>query len=427
MHTSSDARVEPRAVKAHGSVGPGLVLYLLCGSLALYPLLEQFVAPVIAGAFALAASTVVVKLFGNGFRVPRSYVFRIWLTYALVYVVWYMIALLKDNPATYINQDSLGFLLYFSVLPILYLYVRFCRLEATFLRFIENTCIFVAVASVVLVATYYAAFGEVDGGSLLLTNAFVAGLGLTWHIDSNDGVLGLYTYTAHLLLLGIALASYRYALRGRKADIALIALYLVAIAFDGHRALVIAALLQLLLLAPKVFRGFSAAKSVGLVLVLIAALAAVALTNSDWIQQRFDFSSEDPSTAERHAQVPALLDKIAESPLFGSGFGAVAAYVRSDERPFSYEVDFLATAMKLGLIGSLIYFGTYLSALIEGLKSSGHFGFFLFAAGISFFFYMGTNGNQAMSTDSSVFHIFLFLLIAFSATPRKGHTPLPTI
>ena len=57
------------------------LLYVLCGSLALYPLLGKFVAPVIAGTYALVLFGVVVKLFANGLRVPATYLGSVWAAY----------------------------------------------------------------------------------------------------------------------------------------------------------------------------------------------------------------------------------------------------------------------------------------------------------------------------------------------------------
>jgi len=401
------------------------LLYVLCGSLALYPLLERFVAPVIGASYAVVMLVVMMRLFANGFRVPASYLGWVWLTYFLVYAVWYAIAVLYNNKVSYINTDSLGFLLYFGFVPLLFLYIVFCKLEAAFIRFLIGCCVTISSISVVAVLGYYAAFGEVDGGSLLAMNAFLGSLGLNWQIDNNAGLLGMYTNTAHLLLLGIAIVLYRYASSGRKRELGLAALFLVGILLDGHRALVIAALMQLAILTPQLLHRLRPSRRVIVAAALIAGVLVTAVLSWDWIQTRFDFSGEDVSTAERHAQIPALLDKIEENPMMGSGFGSSAAYIRSPERPFSYEVDFLATVMKLGLVGGLIYFGAYLLVLVHGWRSGGRAGLFLLSAGAPFFFYMGTNGNQAMSTDSAVFHIFIFLLIAFAVDPTRRHRRAP--
>jgi len=175
------------------------------------------------------------------------------------------------------------------------------------------------------------------------------------------------------------------------------------------------------ILAPRLLRRLTPFGRVTIVVALTVGALLAALLSWDWVQTRFDFTGDDPSTAERQAQIPALIDKIEEHPVLGSGFGSSAAYIRSLERPFSYEVDFLATIMKLGLVGGMIYFGTYLVVLIHGWLAGGRAGLYLLSAGAPFFIYMGTNGNQAMSTDSAVFHIFIFLLIAFAVA--QTHRP----
>jgi|GEM_PF-6186574 len=411
--------------RAEGSASrmKALLLHVFCGALALYPLLEQFIAPVLAGAFLLVAADAGFGLIARRLAVRRSFVWTVWALLTTVYVTWSCIALVRGNVSQYIVQDSFGFLLYLGVLPVLYLYIVQNRLEAAFIRFVDLCAMAISVASVALLAGFLILFGSVDSDSLLFINAFLAGLGLSWKVDHNAGLIGLYTNTGHLLLLGSALAMYRFAQTGKRVHAWLLVLYVIAIVLDGHRALVIAILLQLLMVAPRLLARLTARQRLQLLGTSVVALALVVGTNLEWIQQRFEFSDNDVSSAERYAQVPALIDKIEENPVLGGGFGTVAAYIRSVDRPFSYEVDFLATMMKLGVVGSLIYFGAYLYGISRALKTPGGQGIFLLSAGLSFFFYMGTNGNQAMSTDSAVFHILLFLLIVSASAGSGVQTP----
>jgi len=59
------------------------------------------------------------------------------------------------------------------------------------------------------------------------------------------------------------------------------------------------------------------------------------------------FSSDD----ERSIQKPYLLEGFERSPLFGSGFGAHALYVRSAETPWSYELTYYVMLFDLGCVG----------------------------------------------------------------------------
>jgi hypothetical protein len=400
------------------------VLYTLCGSLALYPLLAQFIAPVLAASFGVAAMSVLLRLAANGFRVPVSFIGTVWTMYGTVYAVWFTVGILHGNHLPYIVQDSFGFLLYLGVLPVLYLYIRLNGLEARFQRFIEGCCIAIGAISLAVFLGFYALLGEITSESMFLANALIMRLGLSWVIDHNSGMLGLYTYTAHLLLLGMAISLHRYTRTQHRRELRLMLLYLAGIVLDGHRALLITALLQLLIAAPRLLGNLKPRQRLQVVAATTLVVATLVAVNFDWILQRFEFSDEDVSTAERYAQVPALLDKIAENPALGGGFGTVAAYIRSPIAPYSYEVDFLATFMKLGAFGALLYFGTYLAVVLAAWRSRGSFGLFLTSAGLPFFFYMGSNGSQAMSTDSAVFHIFIFLLIVqtpLERMPRKPH------
>lgn len=397
-----------------------LLLHVFCGSLALYPLLEQFIAPVMGVSFAFAAIVVGAGLLRRGLRMQRTFVMAIWAAMLVVYVTWSCVAIVHGNVPEYITQDSAGFLLYIGVMPVLYLLIEQNNLQRTFFHIIDRLSIAIAVLSVVVVIGYFAIFGEVETEPLLLTNAFLFGIGLSWKLDSNAGMLGLYTNIAHLMMLGSAMAMYRFSLTRRRRELLLVLLYLVGLLLDGRRALAICAFMQLVIAAPRLLAMVPPAQRLRLTMTAVALLMVTVVANLDWIQKRFEFTDNDISSAARYDQIPPLLDKIAEHPLIGGGFGTYAALIRSDLRPFSYEVDFLATIMKLGLLGGALYFGTYLLGVAQARRIREPLGLFLMSAGLPFFFYMGANGNQAMSTDSSMFHIFLFLMIAFALPPKTA-------
>ena len=65
------------------------------------------------------------------------------------------------------------------------------------------------------------------------------------------------------------------------------------------------------------------------------------------------FSSEDERTIQSGYLVSAFMDR----PLFGSGFGTYAGYLRSDDFPWLYELTYLQLLFNCGLVG-LLYWGT---------------------------------------------------------------------
>lgn len=402
-----------------------LLLYVFGTSLALYPPLAKFAMPVIRVSFLAILASVCFSVGFLNRPVRDTVLFKVAGVLFFVHVAWLFVAVLYGNDLVYMAQDSMGFVIYLLI-PVIYVFLDANGLQERFFGFVLNLCTFLAGVSTAILVWYYLTYGAVEAESLLLMNAFLQSQNLNLQVDNNAGLLGLYTYTAQLLLLGIGLAYYRYHVTRQSKFIYLLLLYCVGIVADGHRALVVAMLLLILLLLPLLRKSLQLRTIlIGALLVLVPLLLLLAL-DSQWLLTRFNFTADDPSTRERFLQVPALLERIAARPVFGNGFGAFARVIRSHERPFSYEVDFLATLMKLGIVGGVAYFGTYLFMLDKGRRSGGMLGYILFSVGLSFLFYMGTNGNSAMSTDASVFHMFIFLLIGLLIQARKrGLAPDP--
>lgn len=405
---------EPNTVAA-------MVMYLFCTSLALYPLLAQFAGPFIVLGFAGILCNLMFKIFFSKLHIEESPIYKMVGVMFVVYAIWIFIALVLGNDNGYIFLDSQGFLIYL-VTPFLFVFIIDNGLERKFVSYLFNLCLLIAGLSALIIVGYLLIVGPPDSESLFVMNAFLDSYGLNWRIDNNSGFLGLYTYTGHLLLIGTGLSFYRYTQTGRLREIFFIALFAFGMFADGHRALMLSLILLVALMLPLIARIIGLQKMLSILGVFLLICMIGAFIGGDWFAERFNFTSDDASTLERFLQIPALFDKISERPFFGSGFGAFARVIRSSERPFSYEVDFLATWMKLGLVGAALYFGTYLAALNRARMSGGPLGYVLFSVGLAFFLYMGTNGNSAMSTDSAVFHMLLFVLIALNIRSTRQAT-----
>jgi hypothetical protein len=400
------------------SLGKIALMYAFCASMALYPPLAGFVQPIILLSFVLIITAVAYGIAFQDKAVNKTLLFPVVGVLTLVYAGWFLIAALHGNNLIYATQDSLGFVIYL-ITPILYIFIKSNGLQQAFASFINHLCILIAGISLAIVLWYYISFGEVESGSLIAMNAVISSLGLNWMIDNNAGFLGLYTYTGHFLLLGVGLAFYNYCARKRMVYLLLIVLFGFGVLADGHRALVVSYVGLLLLLFPLYKMAFPPKKILLYSIAAGVALALMVLFNIDWILDRFNFSESDQSTMERWSQIPALLAKIMENPIFGNGFGSFARVIRNRDRPFYYEVDFLATIMKLGVLGTLMYFGSYLYMLECGRRIGHQAGYVFFSVGLAFLFYMGTNGGTAMSPDSAVFHMFLFILIAIATSDDR--------
>jgi hypothetical protein len=79
------------------------------------------------------------------------------------------------------------------------------------------------------------------------------------------------------------------------------------------------------------------------------------------------FSSDD----ERTIQKPYLINAFMKSPVLGSGFGGRAGYVRSDERPWSYELTYYQMLFNLGIVGVTalgVLFSVYFVTVVRLLR-----------------------------------------------------------
>jgi hypothetical protein len=86
------------------------------------------------------------------------------------------------------------------------------------------------------------------------------------------------------------------------------------------------------------------------------------------------------SNAVRTKQAKILLRHIQERPLFGYGFGAVAAEYRPGGRIITYELSYLHIAFKAGIVGLLIYLSFPLRLLLDGVR--GRLGRYTLPAGV---------------------------------------------
>jgi hypothetical protein len=79
------------------------------------------------------------------------------------------------------------------------------------------------------------------------------------------------------------------------------------------------------------------------------------------------FSSEDARTIQK----PYLIKGFLKSPLLGTGFGGRAAYIRSDEQPWDYELTYYQMLFNLGAVGMAVLgtlFAVYIGAVVRLLR-----------------------------------------------------------
>jgi hypothetical protein len=174
------------------------------------------------------------------------------------------------------------------------------------------------------------------------------------------------TKVSPLSILSLILSLVLVVVSGRRA------LWLV-VAFTPCTILLISALTKTKGLLRTGAAGFVKLYTIGVAGVL---LVGILLTISiDELSREYGFvrhlESAFLDTDERMIQKDFLLNGFAESPMFGSGFGAFAGHLRNELRPWTYELIYHQMLFNLGVVGmgylTLLY-GSFLILVFRLLR-----------------------------------------------------------
>lgn len=223
-----------------------------------------------------------------------------------------------------------------------------------------------------------------------------------------------------LWLMGVFMLAFPMLLSGRRAlylgsALGLAAGLIAAAGLRGYqRAGPTLSLRVLQTMLPLVLVGASAFV-VGINIGLISWDLVVA-----GVEGLFDFQGEQ-SNVERRLQFDALLEGIAQAPLFGQGAGAVASYIRSDEMPWAYELLYIAFIFHYGLVGFMVYASgigalllVFLNRCVRNDQSNVMAAWF--GALVAFLFASAT--NPYLLKFDYMWVVFIPLAWVFSARPR---------
>ena len=165
----------------------------------------------------------------------------------------------------------------------------------------------------------------------------------------------------------------------------------------------------------RMLMAYFAAGAVGLLAVTVRSAS---LQEVGSVRHLFEaFSSED----ERSRQVGYLLDGFSGSPLFGSGFGAYAGYLRSDQQPWAYELTYQQMLFNIGVVGVAVlaslfgFYGVLVIRLLRKIKEGSAIPFGLFVAVVSLL--LGAYTNPYVRSFDSLFFVGL---LPYLSTFQRG-------
>jgi len=362
--------------------------------------------------------------------------FNIIITFFLtIYIFWFCLAVYYHNELFYIFQDSVGFLFYLAYPPLAFILIKFAS-DTFYDKLISYIGLAISALHAIMYGLFYfvMGIGNLTNDQLILFNLILKQIGFTGRLGASGGLLRIDLGLGQLLLIPLAI-SVNNIIKAKKvseckSQLCFVLIIILGAILDGHRSLLITMALALILqffLSIK-YRKLTFIRFFKFVIIMALSLVVLISIFSitgiydfsafyDRISTLFVFDQDNVSNEARFGQIPALLKKIVERPLMGNGFGSYAEVLRNDVRPFMYEVDYLATVMKLGIIGTVLYIGAYIAVLIKGYKSlrrNFDRATPYVSAGAAYLFYMGTNGGFAMSLFSTLIHVMIMLGITDS-------------
>ncbi len=310
---------------------------------------------------------------------PRLVWFYVWIS--LAGVVWAFVGVLHYRNYIVAVFDGLRLYVGWSVaFFILYTLLR----AAPSLDIMHKSMVIAGV--LIPIINFVALYDQLTGGGLISEGIrqeldMEVGLGVGYFQFNSVNISTMFLITP--FLLSLQFRSDAGKPNSRLAKLALV-LSLVLVVLSGRRALWVVVGLTpcaILLLSKltgsyglikargrRVLLAWAVVAVVGLGTILIIPEGAVDAESGGSLNRlKQAFSSED----ERTIQKPYLIDGFLKSPLFGSGFGATASYLRSDIRPWRYELTYYQMLFNLGIVGVTVLgvlFSLYFVRVIRLLR-----------------------------------------------------------
>lgn len=281
-----------------------------------------------------------------------------------------LVGFLRGNDPGYIIKDSVGLLFYsvgFILIPFISKKEQIVNLLKVLLFSAFTVVIFLIVTEIQLVKSAISA----DAINLLIVGN---NLGLYVFNEANASFYRI-SLRAGIFVQVAAALMFSFVFRKRDKCFWLYAFYLlsclIGLLILFSRGSWLGMIISVLIIVFYNLKNRNI-KAMFLILFVVAALSSVVIGMSDIRLENafadrfissFNFVS-DESNAIRVEQFDMLKNKFIEHPIIGGGFGMnIEGYARDPDQPYIFELDYLAMAMKFGIIGFAVLAGLFFNIL----------------------------------------------------------------
>ena len=297
---------------------------------------------------------------------------------SVVLLAWVIIGLLKNDAYEFYGFSQfkdfmatiivtwLGYYLYRRRLLDWYYYFRLV-LYAHLTYIMLKVAMFTAVFLNYITLTNLVDFIRNVFGYSLVTFNFSGNI-----IESNVVRLDLLNDSLSPYLLLFLLNTEQLGIRIKpNSKFFMIILLIVNILIGYKRSLIIVGLFVLLY---SIFFAMKSSTRLKALIVVSAIVAVLYINYSEeinyFVVDRFSSSSQDYSDTLRLEQFHVLMNEFYDNYLIGKGMGGYAYnYIRSEDLPYSYEMQWMQFLMQFGILGIIIVILTYCTIIIPAIRN----------------------------------------------------------
>ncbi|WP_266157814.1 hypothetical protein [Dyella silvatica] len=277
---------------------------------------------------------------------------------AMVTLIYIAVGYLNDAPWIAAAQVTAIYI----VSPLLWTFIAASLSQRVGTERLIHWLIWLALLCCVSVAIYFALYRI--GGA-----AAVSFFTESANVNTSDGYSAavMHVYGSLIFLCGGFFSSPEL-IQNKLLRMLLLASLLICIITSGRSALILSVPIGLLLgalLTPRTI-GYKRRRSIfvtaiyGLPMLLAAIAAVFALSELGNIHLSVIFGNfidklSSGGGSARSGQAYALYDGILDSGGVGVGHGIGVSYIRSTDYPWRYELVWLATVLRVGIVGAIIY------------------------------------------------------------------------